>query len=120
MIRLKSGESIQFETDFDAFFQKLVNGIIRDALKAASSAMSRGENEDDFNRHMLREIMDNCIYVVHQIRELQKTSEDIATLLITGCLFNCTVMNLAQMGQTETGGKSESSGSGEDDDGTVH
>jgi len=97
MIKLKTGEVVPYNEDFDGFFQELITSIIKTSLRTATKSMVENDDADAFDKHLLKEIMDNCIYVVHQIKELAKEKEELAPLLITGCLFNCTVMNLSHL-----------------------
>ncbi len=43
------------------------------------------------------EIMDNCIYVTHQVFELFKKDENAGKLLATGFLFNFVILLLQTM-----------------------
>ncbi len=103
MIRLKNGEEIEYREDFDAFFHSMIISIIKLSLRSASSDMSQGEDGSAFNNHLLREIMDNCIYITRQIQNMGKENESLQSLLITGCLFHCAVASLAKLGSFADG-----------------
>ena len=96
MITLKSGAVIEFDEDFDVFFQNLIKAIIEESFKAIDELAGK-ENEDDlYTNQLLKEIMDNCIYITHQIFQTYAKNENLAKFLITGCLFNCSALTLSQ------------------------
>lgn len=90
MIKLKNGYEIVYTSDIDIFLQNLVKSIIRESLKSVNSPDNANNNVSDENRDeiILKEIMDNCIYVTHQIFELSKVDENLSKFLTTGFLFN--------------------------------
>ena len=116
MIRLKNQTVIDYQEDFDAFFQKIVAEVIKSSLRAASSAVEKGDNADTFNELLLRDIMDNCIYITNQVQELSEKDRNISTLFITGCLFNCMINALSRLGSLTP----ENSVPKKDEDDTVH
>ncbi len=116
MIRLKNQTVIDYQEDFDAFFQKIVAEVIKSSLRAASNAVEKGDTADSFNELLLRDIMDNCIYITHQVQELSKKDPNISTLFITGCLFNCMINSLSRLGTMSPEGPVAN----DDGDDTVH
>ncbi len=92
MIRLVNGFEIKYNEDFDAFFQDLLEAVISESKKTALEKFSsapEGKNENDF---FLQEVMDNCIYVTHQLFEIYKENEKMTKFIITGFLFNSVVL----------------------------
>jgi hypothetical protein len=89
MIKLKNGYEIEYTRDIDIFLQNLVKSIIRESLKSINPP-DHEDNVSDENHDelILKEIMDNCIYVTHQIFELSKADENLSKFLTTGFLFN--------------------------------
>jgi hypothetical protein len=114
MIKLKNGAAIEYREDFDAFFRSMVSAVIKASLRTAADSIEKGENGENFNERLLREIMDNCIYITRQIQEISRKDEKLSSLLVTGCLFNCMIMSLSKLG---TLGGAEK---GDDDDDTLH
>jgi hypothetical protein len=113
MINLKNGDVIEYREDFDAFFRGLVSAVIKASLRSAADSLEKGESGDNFNERLLREMMDNCIVITRQIQDLAKSDENLSTLLVTGCLFNCMVMSLSKLGSLGNGDKQA-------DDDTLH
>ncbi|HSV96201.1 MAG TPA: hypothetical protein VLM75_04610 [Spirochaetota bacterium] len=104
MIKLKNGFEVPYNRDIDAFLNFLARSIIRESIH--SSLIPRDTSEDIRNEAVLREIMDNCIYVTHQVFELFKTDETAGKLLATGFLFNFVIL----LFQTMEGSGTSSSG----------
>ncbi|RPI93520.1 MAG: hypothetical protein EHM32_07890 [Spirochaetales bacterium] len=90
MIKLKNGFELPYNRDIDAFLNSLAQSIIRESIH--SSLIPRDTSEDIRNEAVLREIMDNCIYVTHQVFELFKKDENAGKLLATGFLFNFVIL----------------------------
>lgn len=95
MIKLKNGYEVPYNRDIDAFLNALARSIIRESIH--SPLTSRGASGDAGNESLLREIMDNCIYVTHQVFELFKKDENAGKLLATGFLFNFVILLLQTM-----------------------
>jgi hypothetical protein len=93
MIKLKSGTEIGYDDDFEKFFQKLLSGIISESMTAVQGTPSSQE-QSEFNRLLAKEIMDNSIFVSHQIFELSAINQNLAKFLVTGFLFNSIVLSL--------------------------
>lgn len=111
MIKLKTGIDIPYDQEFDKFFQALLDAIIRESFNEAKKA----KNAEQFNELVLKEVMDNCIYVTHQLFEIAKENESLSRFMVTGFLFNSVVLGLSQLqeGTAEKGGD-------EKDDGIIH
>lgn len=67
----------------------------------------------------LQEIMDNCIYVTHQLFTLYNTNEKFTKFIMTGFIFNSIILSLANFSDVSDPGKNNKQA---DDDGkdTVH
>ncbi len=87
MIRLKNGVEVVYNQDIDAFFSSLVQTILKESIRAVypSSDSAQEEKRDEL---ILKEVMDNCIFITHQIYEIAKTDEKLSKFLTTGFLFN--------------------------------
>lgn len=115
MIKLKNGHVVPYQKDFDAFFQDLLESMVRESRH---SAAARGARDDDQagNELFLKELMDNCIYVTHQLFEMAKEKEEFSRFMVTGFIFNSIVCSLpvleSEMADDEDGR--------EDDEGQVH
>ncbi len=94
MIKLKNGYEVDFTKDFDLFFKNLLTAIIRESKSAVEKTNKENEVEDDLNDKFLQELMDNCIYVTHQLFELSKTNEDLSKFMVTGFIFNSIILAL--------------------------
>ncbi|OHD63594.1 MAG: hypothetical protein A2176_06220 [Spirochaetes bacterium RBG_13_51_14] len=87
MIKLKNGHVIPYNKDFDIFFQELLESIVRESRDSAAvkqyppGSLSR-------NEVFLKELMDNCIYVTHQLFDMAKNQEEFSRFIITGFIFN--------------------------------
>lgn len=114
MITLKNGATIEYQEDFDAFFRSMVSAVIKASLRAAADSIEKGETGSNFNDRLLREIMDNCIYISRQFQDIARRDEKLSSLLVTGCLFNCMIMSLSKLG---TLGAEDTR---DDDDGRLH
>jgi hypothetical protein len=112
MIKLKSGTEIGYDDNFELFFQKLLSSIITESLHAVNST---GEHSDqsEFNRLLAKEIMDNSIFVSHQIFEISRINQSLAKFLITGFLFNSIILSIPNINEN-------GNGKPQDDKGTIH
>ena len=111
MIKLKTGIDIPYDQEFDKFFQALLDGLIRESFSAAKQANNAGQ----FNELVLTEVMDNCLYVTHQLFEIAKENESLSRFLVTGFLFNSVVLGLSQLQE----GNAEKEGT-DTDEGIIH
>ncbi len=101
MIHLKNGYEVPYHRDFDHFFRSLLAALITQSKSVAlRSQVSRQTNESS-NDVFLRELMDNCIYVTHQLFEIAKSNEEFSRFMVTGFLFNSIILSLSQ-GEPET------------------
>ena len=113
MIKLKTGLEVKYNRDFDIFFQNLIRSIISESRRIQSESMkNKGGSMIDINRNLFneklsKEIMDNSIFVAHQIFEIFKNDENLAKFLITGCLFNCAVLTMSQRERTNNEDRDE-------------
>lgn len=87
MIRLKNGVEVAYNKDIDAFFSSLVQTILKESIRAVYPSADT-VHEEKRNELILKEIMDNCIFITHQIYEIAKTDEKLSKFLTTGFLFN--------------------------------
>jgi len=111
MIRLKSGKIVEYDQDFDVFFRRIVKEII-DESAAAANITKTNDRTAEFEKELIKEMMDNSIYVTHQIFDLYKENPNTAKFMMTGFIFNSVVLNLPQSNPAEnaqgfdTGGSS--------------
>jgi hypothetical protein len=92
LITLKNGHRVEYNSDFDQFFRDLLEAIIQESKM---ELMRETElSPEDYNEAFLKEIMDNCIYVVHQLFEIRKENEEMSRFIITGFMFNSIIMTL--------------------------
>jgi hypothetical protein len=96
MIKLKNGHDVPFNEDFDLFFQDLLESIVRESKRAAESSEGGAETRDR-NELFLKELMDNCIYVTHQLFDMGKDREEFSRFMVTGFIFNSIVTCLASL-----------------------
>ncbi len=109
MITLKNGENVEYREDFDEFFRNMVRAVIKSSLRAAGDSLEKGDTGNRFDERLLREIMDNCIYITRQFQELARGDEKLFSMLVTGCLFNCMILSLSKLG-TLGGGETQDGG----------
>ncbi len=96
MIKLKNGVEIVYDKEFDQFFQSLLDGIIRESYRTAKKDRDSG-GKSSLNETLLKEVMDNCIYVTHQLFEIAKDNEALSKFMVTGFLFNSVVLSLSHI-----------------------
>jgi len=113
MIRLKSGAEVEYDQNFDAFFRRLLASIISESVKAVTLSGKAPAQQQEYNKVLAKEIMDNSIFVTHQLFELSKLNETLAKFLVTGFLFNSIILSIPNMSDDLAGDKKE-------DDNTVH
>ena len=92
MIKLKNGYTVSFNKDFDVFFQDLLEAIVRES-RQSSEGRGAADSEDK-NELFLKELMDNCIYVTHQLFDIAKEREEFSRFMVTGFIFNSIVCSL--------------------------
>ncbi len=98
MIRLKNGTEVEYMEEFDAYFQSIIRSIIKTSLRTAADRLEKGQGGGAFNDNLMREIMDNCIYIARQIQEMGGKDEKLQSLLVTASLFNCAIASLSKLG----------------------
>jgi len=95
MIKLINGFEIKYTEDFDKFFQNLLEAIIHQSKKASILKKSGAKESKSEKDLFLQEIMDNCIYVTHQLFTLYSTNEKFTKFIITGFIFNSIILSLS-------------------------
>lgn len=94
MIKLINGFEVEYTEDFDKFFQNLLEAIIFESKQISIKKKkdpSESRNERDI---FLQEIMDNCIYVTHQLFTLYQNNEKLTKFIMTGFIFNSVMLSL--------------------------
>lgn len=109
MITLKNGTEVEYNEDFDIFFQNLLEKVIVESRKFADANYHRDKEAKSYNDVFLKEIMDNSIFIVHQLTEMSKKNRKFAEFIITGFLFNSIILTLSKFDE-----KSDSNDSGKD------
>ncbi len=112
MIKLVNGHEVEYHEDFDVFFQNLLNAIITQSKKVPQDDSHISETTSN-SELFIQQVMDNCIYVTHQIFELYKEDEKMTKFIITGFLFNSVIL-LAPKNKNFMPQKDN------DDSGTIH
>ncbi|MGL4369215.1 MAG: hypothetical protein ACRCUT_06030 [Spirochaetota bacterium] len=107
MIRLKNGAEIQYDQNFDTFFQRLLASIISESINAVNSAGNIPAEKSEYNKILAKEIMDNSIFVTHQIFELSKVNQNLSKFLVTGFLFNSIILSIPNMSDDISGDTKE-------------
>jgi len=113
MIRLKNGYEIKYQDDFDQFFNSLLEAIIRESQKQVMETPPEQDHTTTPNEVFLRELMDNCIYVTHQLFEMAKKSEEFSKFMVTGFIFNSVILALSNL-------DADSSDEEDDDSSVIH
>ena len=96
MIKLKNGFEVPYTEDFDEFYKNLMESIVGESHKSAS--LVNPMEGQSANEIFLKEVMDNCIYVTHQLFEIAKEREEFSRFIITGFLFNGIICSLPSLG----------------------
>jgi hypothetical protein len=100
MITLKNGYVVAYDKDFDVFFRSLLEAIIRESSDTDMDEDNQTEITKQKRERYIREIMDNCIYVTHQIFEYAKNDENFSRFMVSGFLFNSIIMALPAIAET--------------------
>jgi hypothetical protein len=95
MIVLTNGFEVKYSEDFDKFFHNLLEAIIHESKKASIIKKSKSDVTKPERDIFLQEIMDNCIYVTHQLFTLYSTNEKFTKFLMTGFIFNSIILSLS-------------------------
>lgn len=93
MIKLKNGYVVPFNKDFDVFFQDLLESMVRESRQSAAHAGPPPDGQSR-NELFLKELMDNCIYVTHQLFDMAKNQEEFSRFMVTGFIFNSIICSL--------------------------
>jgi hypothetical protein len=110
MIKLKNGHVISYNKDFDVFFQDLLESIVRESRQSAALAGPPPAGQSQ-NELFLKELMDNCIYVTHQLFDMAKTQEEFSRFMVTGFIFNSIICSLNVLdGESESDDESGEEG----------
>lgn len=94
MIKLINGFEVEYSDDFDRFFQNLLEAVIQVSRISAVKKKSRKEETRTERDIFLQEIMDNCIFITHQLFTLYKDNEKFTKFIITGFIFNSVIIAL--------------------------
>jgi hypothetical protein len=117
MIKLKNGVTVEYSSDFDDFFRNILDAMIRESRKAVDENAAPSDSLDSLNESFLKELMDNCIYVTHQIFMLASECEDLSKFMVSGFIFNSILL----MMQTKKMSDSTADPDSKNDDGsTIH
>lgn len=95
MIKLINGFEVKYVDDFDKFFQNLLKAIIYESKRGSILKKTNPEEKKTERDLFLQEIMDNCIYVTHQLFTLYSSDEKFTKFLITGFIFNSIILSLS-------------------------
>ena len=95
MIKLINGFEVKYMEDFDKFFQNLLEAIISESKQSSILKKSSPDETKTERDLFLQEIMDNCIYVTHQLFTLHSTNEKFTKFIITGFIFNSIILSLS-------------------------
>jgi hypothetical protein len=101
MIKLINGFEVKYVEDFDEFFQNLLKAIIHESKQTAMLKKSSAEEKKNDRDIFLQDVMDNCIYVTHQLFSLYKSNEKFTKFIITGFIFNSIILSLANFNDIE-------------------
>ena len=96
MIKLKNGYEVEYNENFDVFFQNLIESIIHESQKGIVK-LREEEKGKTTNELLVQEIMDNSIYVSYQIIEMSKVNEKLSKFMIAGCIFNCILLSFKNL-----------------------
>ncbi len=113
MIKLINGFEVEYSDDFDRFFQNLLEAVIRVSRIAAVKKKSQKEENRTERDIFLQEIMDNCIFITHQLFTLYKDNEKFTKFIITGFIFNSVIIALNEFDNTAEGKSKKNSDEGE-------
>ena len=98
MIKLKSGKTIEYNEDYDVFFQTLMKEIIAESIATADVKFNSEKNkEEDINKLVFKEMMDNSIFITHQLFEIATHNQQLVKFLVTGFLFNNLALSLPNL-----------------------
>ena len=113
MIKLINGFEIEYSDDFDRFFQNLLEAVIRVSRISAVKKKSLKEDNRPERDIFLQEIMDNCIFITHQLFTLYKDNEKVTKFIITGFIFNSVIIALNEVENNSEGNSKKTGDEGE-------
>lgn len=88
MITLKNGIEIPYNQDFDEFFKELLETIIFESKNEIDNRNTTDESIDILNEYFLKELMDNCIFITHQLFNMGEEHQKLAEFMVSGFVFN--------------------------------
>ena len=97
MIKMKNGTEVNYTEDFDNFFNELMKTIISESKAEVDKNKTDDLSGEKLNELFLKELMDNSIYVTHQIFEMAKENEDFSKFVVSGFVFNSIIMTISGM-----------------------
>ncbi len=113
MIKLINGFEVEYSDDFDRFFQNLLEAVIRvSRISAVKKKSLKDENRSERDI-FLQEIMDNCIFITHQLFTLYKDNEKFTKFIITGFIFNSVIIALNEFENNSEDGSRKGGDEGE-------
>lgn len=116
MIKLINGFVVEYSDDFDRFFQNLLEAVIQVSRQSAVQKKSQKDENRTERDIFLQEIMDNCIYITHQLFTIYKDNEKFTKFIITGFIFNSVIIALNDY-ENNSGSNSSKTN---DDGGVLH
>jgi len=114
MITLKNGIEIPYNQDFDEFFKELLETIIFESKSEVDSKHTNEKSIDILNEFFLKELMDNCIYITHQLFNMGEEHKELAEFMVSGFVFNSLLLLI------QTNKLFDDSDIEEEDEDTVH
>lgn len=122
MIKLKSGKNIEVEENLDKFFEKLLNEIINEVEENLIKLKKSTDDDKYFDEDqiLLKEIMDESIFVTRQLFDLYAVNKNIAQFLMTGFLFNSIVQSIPSLRSSEPIKEDEEKNNNNDDEKKIH
>jgi len=103
MIKLINGFEVEYSDDFDRFFQNLLEAVIRVSRLSAIKKKAIKDESRSERDIFLQEIMDNCIFITHQLFTLYKENEKFTKFIITGFIFNSVIIALNEFDNNSQG-----------------
>jgi len=113
MIKLINGFEVEYSDDFDRFFQNLLEAVIQVSRTSAVKKKSIKEETRSERDIFLQEIMDNCIFITHQLFNLYKDNEKFTKFIITGFIFNSVIIALNEFESSSTANRKKENDDGE-------
>ena len=114
MIKLKNGIEIAYNQDFDEFFKELLETIIFESKSEVDNNNTTDQSIDILNESFLKELMDNCIFITHQLFSMDEEHQELAQFMVSGFIFNSLLLLI------QTNKLIDDSDMIEDDEDTLH